>query len=405
MISQNRNAVVAGHICLDIIPSLDRFSAGGWNANFRPGTLLEVGPAALMTGGPVSNTGLALHKLGISTHLMGKVGGDVFGAAVIQIMQTIGEHLAHEMIVDPKSSTSYSVIISPPGVDRTFLHSPGANNTFCAADVNYEQAAQSDLFHFGYPPIMQRMYEDSGTELALMFQQVKTLGVTTSLDMAFPDPASPGGQADWVKILQRVLPFVDIFLPSIEELLFMTRRDLYNRLHQEAVDGNILEKVTPELLSEISADLIRSGVKIVVLKLGDRGLYLRSAGAQVLRRLGKAAPSNLDAWADCELWAPCFKVKVAGTTGSGDATIAGFLSAFLRDFLPVEAVTAAAGVGACNVEAPDALSGILPWEDTLARIRQGWPQNEIALSAPGWRRDLETGLWIGPAAAIETEGR
>ena len=36
---------------------------------------------------------------------------------------------------------------------------------------------------------------------------------------------------------------------------------------------------------------------------------------------------------------------------------------------PGGAVTAAVAVGACNVEAADALSGIRPWDDTLA----AWP--------------------------------
>jgi hypothetical protein len=57
------DAVVAGHICLDVIPDLAT-SQDGFEQRFRPGHLVEVGPAAIATGGAVSNTGLALHKLG-----------------------------------------------------------------------------------------------------------------------------------------------------------------------------------------------------------------------------------------------------------------------------------------------------------------------------------------------------
>ena len=53
-------AVVAGHICLDIIPEIQALPAGGFNETFLPGHLLEVGPATLSTGGVVFNTGLAL---------------------------------------------------------------------------------------------------------------------------------------------------------------------------------------------------------------------------------------------------------------------------------------------------------------------------------------------------------
>jgi sugar/nucleoside kinase (ribokinase family) len=99
-----------------------------------------------------------------------------------------------------------------------------------------------------------------------------------------------------------------------------------------------------------------------------------------------------------ELWAPCFKVAVAGTTGSGDATIAGFLAGLLRD-LPVEqALTMATAVGACNVEAADALSGIRTWEETSWRLACGWERLPLVLESPGWLFDSSRGLWRGPCA-------
>jgi hypothetical protein len=38
-------------------------------------------------------------------------------------------------VVSENDVTSYTIAISPPGVDRTFLHCPGANQTFRADDV------------------------------------------------------------------------------------------------------------------------------------------------------------------------------------------------------------------------------------------------------------------------------
>jgi len=73
------DAVVAGHVCLDIIPDLSAHPEFRLDALLRPGHLVEIGPAAFSTGGPVSNTGLALHRLGIRTLLMGKVGNHLFG--------------------------------------------------------------------------------------------------------------------------------------------------------------------------------------------------------------------------------------------------------------------------------------------------------------------------------------
>jgi hypothetical protein len=73
------NAVVAGNICLDIIPAMPAIPPGGFKETFLPGHLLEVGAAALSPGGAVSNTGLALRRLGIPAQLICKIGADTFG--------------------------------------------------------------------------------------------------------------------------------------------------------------------------------------------------------------------------------------------------------------------------------------------------------------------------------------
>ncbi len=387
------DAVVAGHICLDLIPDLSRLGQTALSELLRPGQLVEVGDIAVATGGAVSNTGLALHILGIETQLMGKLGDDPLGQVVRQIVAGYGPHLADGMVVDPAASTSYSVIVSPPGVDRIFLHSPAANMTFSAEDVRYPVVSEARLFHFGYPPLMRRMYLDEGAELEAIYRQVRELGVTTSLDMALPDPASEGGRADWGAILRRVMPYVDVFLPSIEEILFMLRRPTYEMLMAEAAGGSLLPLVTPDLLSDLSAELLDMGGRVIGLKLGDRGFYLRTAEAGDLAAIGAGGPADPGAWADQELWIPCFRAGLVGTTGAGDATIAGFLSGLLRGLDVKETARMAVGVGACNVEAADALGGLRSWEETVARVSCGWAQHDLKLDKEGWAYDTEYGLW------------
>jgi sugar/nucleoside kinase (ribokinase family) len=115
-------------------------------------------------------------------------------------------------------------VISPPGSDRRFLHHPGANDDFSAQDVSEEALQDAHLFHFGYPPLMANMYSNGGRQLLELFQRAKSHGLTTSLDMAYPDPESAAGRADWRAILHNVLPYVDIFVPSLEEILYMLWR-------------------------------------------------------------------------------------------------------------------------------------------------------------------------------------
>ena len=136
--SRTYDAVVAGHICLDVIPDLTGSSQDVFESMFLPGRLVEIGAATFSTGGPVSNTGLALHKLSISTQLMGKVGDDVFGQTITRLVAADEPRLADGMIVDKTVSSSYTIVVNPPGIDRILLHCPGANDTFQASDIRYD---------------------------------------------------------------------------------------------------------------------------------------------------------------------------------------------------------------------------------------------------------------------------
>jgi sugar/nucleoside kinase (ribokinase family) len=396
MVQKRAEVVVAGHICLDIIPDIGEHTKG-MDAILVPGKLINIGPAVTATGGAVSNTGIALHKLGMSTSLMGKVGDDLFGRAILDMLNRHSSRLSEGMIVADGEHSSYTVVVSPPGVDRVFLHCTGANDTFQAADVKYDELAGSRLFHFGYPPLMRRMYADGGQEITDLFARVKETGLTTALDMAKPDPESAAGHADWQALLARLLPNVDVFLPSLDEILYMLDRRRYNSFVEETASGDLLTKADGPLLSELSGRLLDMGVAVAVIKLGDQGLYLRTTNdPERLKSIGASLPANWQRWVGRELIAPCFQVDVAGTTGAGDCTIAGFHAGLLQGLPPEETMTAAVAVGACNVEKADATSGVPSWSAVLQRIASGWPRRETRLSLPGWRWESLSRLWIGP---------
>lgn len=379
------HAIVAGHIALDIIPIFKKFK-GALDTLLAPGKLIEVGGPVIAAGGAVHNTGVALHRLGIPTGLMGKVGNDLLGGAVLDIIRAEDRKLAEDMIVVAGEKTSYSVVISPPGVDRIFLHSPGANDTFEAKDIDGRKLVGVRLFHFGYPPLMRRMYCDGGRNLELLLSRAKQAGMMVSLDMAMPDPASPAGKAGWRGILKRVLPHVDIFLPSIDEILYM----LDFRGSRASV------AIRSPLLDDVSRRLLDYGTSIVVLKLGAHGLYLRTTSdRQRLLALERHLGDNMAAWVRREVLSSCFDVKVVGATGSGDCAIAGFLAGLLKGQRPEQALTSAAAVGAFNVERADAVSGVPSWNRLRSRISSGWKRRTPVIDLPHWRSE-QNGVWIGP---------
>jgi sugar/nucleoside kinase (ribokinase family) len=366
------DAVVAGHIALDLFPELPGPVA------YEPGRLTVVGPALISTGGSVSNTGLTLHRLGVPVRLVAKVGDDLFGRAVLDALAQLDGDLGSEIVVSARDVTSYTIAISPPGVDRTFLHCPGANQTFRADDVRDEALNGARVFHFGYPPLMREMYADRGAQLRRLFERVHAAGPATSLDLCAVDPESEAGGVDWQAVLANALPFVDVFAPSIEELLFMLDREAHAQLQASAGIGAFIDRAQLAVLSD---RLLGMGVAVVAIKLGDQGLYMRSSRDEArigafCDRVGLFA----QAWRDREVLAPCFAARaVVGTTGSGDCTIAGLLAALLRGADPVDAATAATAVGACSVESVDPTSSVPPWPDVAARLARGWPRTALEI--------------------------
>ena len=134
MTKDSKKIISAGHICLDITPIFpDNRSYKDIASILIPGKLINMDKADVSTGGSVANTGLALKKLGCDVTLLGKVGNDHFGDLIKSIVSSYG---AGGLISDDNSSTSYSVVLAIPGIDRVFLHNPGANDTFSSDDIS-----------------------------------------------------------------------------------------------------------------------------------------------------------------------------------------------------------------------------------------------------------------------------
>ena len=146
-------------------------------------------------------------------------------------------------------------------------------------------------------------------------------------------------------------------------------------------------------------ELIALGAAVVGLKLGSEGWYLRTTATESRLAALRACVPQVEEWADRELLAPCFAVEVVGTTGSGDCSVAGFLAGLINGLSPEETMTSAVAVGACNVEATDATSGIPTWTEVQARVRGGWARRAVTIPLPGWEWDEQTAIWRGPAEA------
>lgn len=368
---KKKKAVVAGHICIDITPVFPGQKADKLEAVLAPGKLIHMNGVKVHTGGAVANTGLAMKILGNDVSLMGKIGKDAFGSMVLDILAQYDAE--GEMIVSEHSASSYTVVLAVPGIDRVFLHDPGANDTFTRQDLNLDIIRDAELFHFGYPPLMREMYRNEGKELVDMLQQIKELGVAVSLDMAAIDSNSEAADADWYAILKKTLPYVDFFVPSAEELCYILDRKRYESWVSRAAGRDLTEVLTPEDIKPLAEEVMKLGARVALIKCGAPGLYYKTANGSKMQNLCNSLSLPVESWMDKEGFEKSYRPEVVlSGTGAGDTSIAAFLTSVLREESLETALQMAAATGACCVASYDALSGLKPLDELKEKIKQGW---------------------------------
>lgn len=364
--------ITAGHICIDLTPAFPDSRVAHIEDILSPGRLINVGNVDIHTGGSVANTGLALKKLGADVKLMGKIGDDDFGRSVLEILKS--HDAADGMIISQDDSTSYSIVLAISGIDRIFLHHPGANDTFTADDIPDAELDEAVLFHFGYPPIMRKMYENDGDELLRVLKKAKEKGAAISLDLSAVDAGSDAGRADWTKILKRALPYVDIFVPSVEELMYMLDREAFTKLQDRADGRDVTDIIDADRdVRPLAKRCIELGAKIVLIKCGAPGMYLHTADEDRLKTIPDGLAIDIPKWSNRDIFERSYiPDRVLSGTGAGDTSIAAFLKAVLDGYDPEYALHLAAATGACAVTEYDALSGLRSFDELKNRIDSGW---------------------------------
>lgn len=375
--AKKKKVIVAGHSCLDLTPIFPPGTKEVANPGelLAPGKLVQMEGVAINGGGAVSNTGIAMKLLGADVSLLTKTGTDTFGKVLKDIYAGFG--VADSVISVEGERTSYTTVIAMPGIDRILLHDPGCNNTFSLEDVKRADLTGVSLFHFGYPPIMERMYLNDGAELVEMLKYVKSQGVAVSMDMAMVDPASKAGQADWLKILTEALPYVDFFVPSVEEICFMLDRPRYEEWSKRVAGGELVNILRKEDIAPLAEKCMELGTRVLLLKCGAPGLYYKTGSAVMMEKLHELTGINASDWTDREGFENSYlPEKVLSGTGAGDTTIAAFLTAMLEGYSFERCIQLAAAEGASCVEAYGALEGIRALEELERRIDNGWEKGD-----------------------------
>jgi sugar/nucleoside kinase (ribokinase family) len=299
--------VVADHVCTPIshLPAA--------------GELVLAERLLLTIGGCAANVAVDLAKMGLTPAVVGRVGGDVFGRVVAEMLR---EHRVDvsAMQVSPGCDTSQTLIVNVAGQDRRFIHTFGANAGFHAADIPAERVARCRVLYLGGYLVMPQVDQD---ELAEVFARARRAGARTVLDVVTPGPG------DYLSRLERLLPHVDVFLPNNHEA----------------------ELITGERDPPRQAEAFRRlGVGTAIITMGGEGTLL------VNERL--------------RLKAGVYPVEFVDGSGGGDAFAAGFICGLLRDMGPEDCLRLASALGASCVRAVGTTTSVFTRAECEAFLRE-----------------------------------
>jgi sugar/nucleoside kinase (ribokinase family) len=360
---------IAGYTCVDMIPDFRKTgSATNLSDLFRPGKLTEINGLEVVPGGVVANTGLALKNFNRKVFLNGLVGDDFMGKIAKEWFEKY--NISEGIETTKKAGTAFSIVLAPPGVDRIFLESPGCNQIFDTSFINFDVIAQCRLFHFGYPPLLKLFFRNNGSQLVDMFSRVQRMGVVTSLDFSVPDPESESGKINWPEVMQSVLPFTDIFVPSLEEVLQIMMPSKFAEIQASSENNEVISQIPTELIREVGKLIIDYGVKILLIKAGKRGAYLLTGDISLINeKTGINLPE--ENWSFRELWCEAYHAdnsKIINASGAGDIAVAAFLSAILDGHCVESSLKYASMAGRNTLYCHNIHSDLSKWQEMTKAI-------------------------------------
>ncbi|MCE5197781.1 MAG: sugar kinase [Armatimonadota bacterium] len=268
----------------------------------------------LATGGCASNTGMVLAKLGLNVATLGKVGNDIFGDFILSSLQKSNIDISG-MKRDDKLNTSFSFVMVAPDGERAFFHYVGANGSYCIDDVDFSIIENSRILHIGGSFVMPAL---DGKPTAEILRRAHEKGVMTCLDTVW------NGEIDAFATLKPSLPYLDYFLPSIDEASLMTGQ---------------------ESPADIAKFFMDHGVKTIGLKMGGEGCYVANAKEHV--------------------HLPAFKTNVVDTCGAGDSFIGGFLAGVVKGFDIEQCARLGNATGSICASSMGSSTGAKSWDETI----------------------------------------
>ncbi len=283
----------------------------GGNVDFIEEIRLTVAGTA---GGTVVDTA----KLGLKSLAVGAVGDD---EKADWVLMTLNKHGVDTSAMQRLKGvpTSAPILNVRPNGDRPALHVRGASDHFDVDPSLYDQVFDAPIIHLGGTGLLKKL---DGPASVTLLKEAKKRNRIVTFDLI-------AASAETIGNVVPLLPFIDYFMPSIEEA-----RDMSG---QSAV-------------GDCAKFYLDRGAGCCVFTLGgDGAFYAHSDGTR--------------------LKSPAYDIRIVDTTGYGDAFDAGFITALHHKMDTETALRfaqAAAGLVATGLGSD---AGIISFDHTLQTMK------------------------------------
>lgn len=294
---------------MDLIASAGRLPAPGESVT---GSAFSMAP-----GGKGGNQACQLALCGVATHLITRLGEDLFGGRLRQALADKGV-LTDFVFADPGAATGASTVLAGSG-DYLSIIVPGAAGRLSREDVDRARPALEACDALVFQLELTVPVSLHAAELA------RALGKCVILN-ASPMPD------DQESVLRDLLPVVDILVVNRVELAHLSGEDV-GGFEQAA-------RATERIRAH-------HGIATVVATLGAVGSVAAHGGTTIER--------------------PGFPVEVVDTVGAGDAFLGAFVASSVRGEPIGAAMRAGAAAGALAVGRAGAYDA-LPSRDEIERF-------------------------------------
>lgn len=275
-------------------------------------------------GGDTSNTAIAAARHGAAVGLLGAVGRDAFGDALLELWQSEGID-ASRVIRNERAGTGI-YFVDPHHEERhfTYFRKGSAASLVAPADLDSEGIASAAVLHTS--AISQAISESACDAVFSALRLARSSGTLVSYDSNLRLKLWPLERAG--QITHKAMESCDIAFPSLDD-----SKELTN-LHDDA---------------SIADFYLELGARVVALKMGFQGALIATPDE---RRHFAALP-----------------VDVVDATGAGDVFNGVFLATYLAKSSPFEAGRHAVASAALSTTGYGAVSAIPTLEEVEAALQ------------------------------------